>query len=630
MDHDTLRLKYLNYFFNNGHAIVPAAPIIPENDSSTLFNSAGMQPMVPYLLGQSHPMGRRLVNSQPCFRSEDIDEVGDNRHETFFEMLGNWSLGDYFKKDQLTWFFDFLTNEAKLDPNNLFVTVFSGDEKSAIPRDSEAAGIWKDLFKSKNIIAQDIDLGSSENASIMGMQGGRIFYFDAQKNWWSRAGVPANMPAGEPGGPDSEVFYKFPGVEHDPAFGPHCHPNCDCGQFLEIGNSVFMEYQKQVDGSFKKLAQRNIDFGGGLIRILASQANDPDIYKTSLLKPIIDKIAEISDQPYQNEAKISMRIIADHLTAATFMVAQGLEPGNKLQGYILRRLIRRAISQAHQLDIKGNFTRDLALVVIKIHANAYPYLKDNQVNILTILEKEESKFRQTLKTGLNIFNKLIGNDRELSGEDLFNLHQSYGFPVELSLEIAKARSIKINPGAIEEFGKLITHHQELSRKTSAGIFKGGLADSSQIVTQYHTLTHLLNATLREVLGLDIWQKGSNITSERLRFDFTYPAKLTPEEIKLIEEKVNEKIRQNLKVTFENISLEEAKKQGAIGVFGEKYPDIVKVYTISGADGKIYSKEICGGPHIGSTSELSGQFKIVKEESVSSGVRRIKAVLAQKG
>jgi alanyl-tRNA synthetase len=600
---------------------------VPSNDPTTLFTSAGMQPMVPYLLGKQHPAGQRIVDSQICFRSEDIDEIGDNRHSTFFEMLGNWSLGDYFKKEQLNWFFDFLTSFVKLDPNNLYVTVFAGDESNGIQRDNESAQIWKDLFSQKGIEAKEVDLLSSDYASTVGMQDGRIFYFDSAKNWWSRSGKPEKMPVGEPGGPDSEVFYRFDNVEHDPAYGKHCHPNCDCGQFLEIGNSVFMEYQKQENGTFTQLKQRNIDFGGGLIRMLASQANNPDIFQTDLLKPIIDKLVELSGKDYEGDNKPIMRIISDHISASVFIISQGIEPSNKLQGYILRRLIRRLISQAELLNIDNNFVDSLAEIVISIYHEPYPALKENKERIISVLKKEEAKFKIALKNGLLVFNKMTVENKQLSGEDLFNLYQSYGFPVELSLEIAAEKKVTIGQNAVNEFESLMKDHQNLSRQTSAGLFKGGLADSSEIVTSYHTTTHLLNAALRSVLGEDVWQKGSNITAERLRFDFSYPTKLSPDQIRKIEEIVNEKISQNLPVSFENLSLDEAKNQGALGVFGEKYGEVVKVYTIGDKD-NYFSKEICGGPHVENTSQIKGHFKITKEEAVGSGVRRIKGVLVE--
>lgn len=457
------------------------------------------------------------------------------------------------------------------------------------------------------------------------MSDGRIFYFDSSKNWWSRSGKPENMPVGEPGGPDSEIFYRFPGIEHNPSFGENCHPNCDCGQFLEIGNSVFMEYEKLADGSFGKLKQRNIDFGGGLIRILSAQNNDPDIYKTNLLWPIISKLKELTSLEYDKENKVSMRIIADHITAATFISAEGLEPSNKMQGYILRRLIRRAITMAHQLGIYNNFISELVDVVIGIYSEQYPDLSVNKKDIYSILTKEENKFRNTLKNGLAIFKKIAKSESNIDGHNLFDLYQSYGFPIELSLEISKQENIIISDKSISDFEDLITKHQEQSRKTSAGMFKGGLADSSEQVVQYHTVTHLLNAALRKILGPNIWQKGSNITSERLRFDFSYPEKLSPEQIRKVEDTVNEQISKDLPVSYQLVSLSEAKEMSAIGVFGEKYKDDVKVYTI-GSNENFFSREICGGPHVEKTSDLKGKFKITKEESVGSGVRRIKAIL----
>jgi len=400
-----IRQAYLDFFKKQGHVVIPRARIVPENDPTTLFTGSGMQPLLPYLLGEKHPKGNRLADSQTCFRAEDIDEVGDNRHTTFFEMLGNWSLGDYFKQEQLPWFFEFLTDVVGLDPGKLYVTAFIGDETNNVPKDTESAEIWQQLFKEKGVEAGIVEIGSEENGYKVGMQGGRIFYYDASKNWWSRVGKPENMPAGEPGGPDSEVFYDF-GTEHDPKWGEQCHPNCDCGRFLEIGNSVFMQYVKTEDGGFKELPQKNVDFGGGLERIAAASINSPDIFKIDLLWPIIEKLQELSGKKYEDHVE-AKRIIADHMRSAVFMAADGVTPSNKTQGYILRRLLRRAIRQGHELGIEHGLFRAIAPIVIDMYREPFPEVTKDEKTVVDVLEKEETLFRQTLRKGLREFEKLF-------------------------------------------------------------------------------------------------------------------------------------------------------------------------------------------------------------------------------
>ena len=632
-----VREKYLNYFKNNQHAIIPSASIVPQEDPTTLFTGSGMQPMLQFLLGETHPEGVRIVDSQTCFRAEDIDDVGDNRHTTFFEMLGNWSLGDYFKNDQLNWFFEFLTSEVGLDPKKLFVTAFIGDKDAGIEKDEEAAEIWKRLFKAKGIDAKVVDVGSEEDGYQKGMQDGRIFYYDSKKNWWSRAGVPSNMPAGEPGGPDSEVFYEFDYIEHDPSFGLHCHPNCDCGRYMEIGNSVFMQYQKQPDGSFKELDQKNIDFGGGLERITAASIDSADMFKIDVLWNIILKLQDLTGKKYQDHV-VAKRVIADHLRSAVFMAVDGVVPSNTAQGYVMRRLLRRAIRRGYELGIESNLTTEVAQVVIDEYQQTYPELETNNQLIIEVLRTEENLFRKTLERGIHEFTKRTseldfskrppvptGQRTELTGKLVFTLFDTYGFPAELSIEEAEKEVVKIQVGWKKDFDKLMLQQKDRSRTATAGQFKGGLAEHSEATTKYHTATHLMYKALRNVLGDHVVQRGSNITNERLRFDFSHGDKMTPEQIAKVEAMVNEVIQKDMPVAYKEMSKDDAFGVGALGAFGEKYPDTVKVYTVGDPDGDYYSKEICGGPHVKHTG-LIGKFKIIKEESSSAGVRRIKAVV----
>lgn len=635
-----LREKYLKFFESKGHTIIPSASLIPENDPSTLFTGSGMQPMVPYLLGEKHPMGTKIVDSQKCFRSQDIEEVGDNRHTTFFEMLGNWSFGDYFKKEQVSWMFEFLTKEVGLDPKNIYITVFRGNDELGIPRDSEAVDFWKKEFSEAGINAKDIDFSERD-----GMQDGRIFYYDEKKNWWSRVGVPSNMPVGEPGGPDSEMFWDFGAElmlhENSEFKNQPCHVNCDCGRFLEIGNNVFMQYMKTKKG-FELLPSGNIDFGGGLERILAAQNNDPDIFKTDLFLPIIKKIEEISGKIYGESASAyDMRVIADHLKAATFLISDGVVPSNTQRGYVLRRLIRRAIRYGHVLVTEGHFTAKVSDVVIKMYKSVYPELEKNKDKIFEELEKEENKFRKTIIQGIARLNKFLENPEgnyiyrdtkngperadlypnDDTADMIFDLYQTYGFPLELVLEELIAKRVNIDKSKLEEkFNERLKKHQDLSRTASAGMFKGGLTDTGEASKKYHTATHLLLAALREILGQETYQKGSNINAERLRFDFNAAEKLTAEQLKAVEALVNQKIQENLPVEMQEMSKDEALKLAKVSFDPSKYGDQVKVYKIGD-----FSTELCGGPHVASTSEL-GKFKITKEEASSAGIRRIKAVL----
>jgi len=618
MSSNEIREKYLNFFKERVHNIIPSSSLVPENDPTTLFVGSGMQPLIPYLLGQKHPMGSRLVNSQKSFRADDIEEIGDNRHTTFFEMLGNWSLGDYFKEEQLSWIFSFLVDELGLPPENLYMTVFLGDKENNIPKDEESIGILKRLFQEKGIEAKDIELGSEEVGYEKGMQGGRIFAYGSKKNWWSRAGIPSNMPTGEPGGPDSEIFFDF-GTPHNEAFGKQCHPNCDCGRFMEIGNSVFMEYKKKEDGSFEKLAQRNVDFGGGLERITAAVNKDADVFKINTLFAVITKIEELSSKKYEDNIT-SFRVVADHIRGAAFMIGDSVLPSNTERGYFVRRLVRRAVRHADIIEMKEGALALLVEPLIAAYEGSYLELEDQKEEIEKNIQEEEERFRLTLKKGLKEFEKI--SSRNITGKEAFDLYQTYGFPLDITLELAKEKGVLVDT---INFQEEFVAHQEISRTAAAGRFKGGLADASYATTKLHTANHLLLAALREVLGDHVHQRGSNITQERIRLDFSQPQKVTPEQVQEVENLVNVKIQENLKMVKEEMTKEEAVKLGAEMEFGIKYGDIVSVYVLKDEKGNAFSKEFCGGPHVQNTSELS-QFEIIKEEAVSTGVRRIRAVL----
>jgi alanyl-tRNA synthetase len=639
-----VRTKYLAFFEKRGHTIIPSAPIVPGNDSTTLFTSSGMQPLVPYLLGQPHPAGVRLADSQKSVRTGDIDEIGDNRHLTFFEMLGNWSLGDYFKQEQLPWIFEFLTSTEEglgLDPQKLYVTVFAGDDSLGIPKDDEAIDLWKKLFSEKGIEAKDVVIGSEENGYEVGMQHegktAHIFAYDAKKNWWSRSGVPSAMPAGEPGGPDSEVFYDF-GTPHDTKWGKECHPNCDCGRFVEIGNSVFMEFIKQTDGSFEKLAQRNVDFGGGLERLMMATGDSDDIFLADTLYSTITEIEKLTGKSYTDpEFQKSFRIVADHVRAAVFIAGDDVHPSNSEAGYILRRLIRRAIRHLDKLGVESNTLADLGSKVIDAYQDTYHNLGEKRTAINETLTTEEQKFRKTLQGGIKEFEKIVkhASGGVVGGHDAFVLASSYGFPIEITLELASERGLSVD---VDTFRKEMEEHSAKSRTASEGRFKGGLADHSEITVRYHTSHHLLLAALQQILGKEaVHQRGSNITQERVRLDFSFDRKLTPEELAEAERLVNEKIDEALPVFVTSMPKDEAEKLGAEHEFGVKYGDVVTVYSMGPKDAtqenpkfaESFSLEFCGGPHVSNTSELATDekhFKIIKEESVAAGVRRIKAVL----
>ncbi len=631
-----VRKRYLDYFRTRGHVVIPSAPIVPGNDPTTLFTSSGMQPLLPYFLGKDHPEGKRVTDSQLSFRAGDIEEVGDNRHTTFFEMLGNWSFGDYFKAEQLPWFFDYMTSKDEglgLDPKNLYVTVFAGDAETNMAADTEAIEIWQKIFTDAGIDAKFVELGTEEEGAQRGMQDGRIFSYGAKKNWWSRAGVPKNMPAGEPGGPDSEVFYDF-GTPHDPAYGAHCHPNCDCGRFVEIGNSVFMQFVKNADGSFSELPKKNVDFGGGLERLAFATIGVADAFLIDVFDAARGVLETQSGKTYGDpDATRSMRIVMDHMRAATFMLAEGVTPSNTEAGYVLRRLIRRAILAADRLGIKDAVLPAVAEGFGAAYADAYPHVAAAGAKIREELAKEEEQFRKTLVQGLKEFEKLQAKGR-VTGEDAFVLFSSFGFPFELTEERAAELGISIDEA---EFLEAMKKHQETSRAGAAQKFAGGLADHAEQTVRYHTTHHILLAALRKVLGNDVHQRGSNITSQRLRIDFAHGAKMTDEEKTEVERLVNDIIYQDLPVSRTVMPREEAEKLGAEMEFGVKYPDMVSVYSVgpidaTEADPKIpqaFSLEFCGGPHVTNTKEIhegGKRFKIKKEEASSAGVRRIKAVM----
>lgn len=604
------------------HAIVPSSSLVPENDPTTLFTGSGMQPMLPHLMGEPHPKGTRVADSQKCFRAEDIEEVGDNRHTTFFEMLGNWSFGDYFKREQLPWIYTFLIKDIGLDPERLYVTVFAGDEQHKLPKDDEAVALWTELLSDAGVSHGFAHMGSEADGAARGMRAGeRIFAYDAKKNWWSRAGTPEKMPAGEPGGPDSEIFYDF-GTPHDPAYGEHCHPNCDCGRFLEICNSVFMEYVKQPDGSFAQLPQQNVDFGGGLERIAAAAQGDSDIFKIDVLAGTIAQIETLAGKTYADNLQ-AFRIIADHIRGAVFMIGDDVLPSNTEQGYFVRRLVRRSVRYADVLGVPEGKLAELAESVIETYRVHYSNLAEKRALITEAIAGEEAQFRKTLEKGMREFEKLAHTS--ISGRDAFVLFTTYGFPVELTEELAAERGIAVERG---DFDAEMQRHRELSRAGAEQKFKGGLADNSEKVVQYHTATHLLLAGLRKELGESVHQAGSNITGERLRFDVTYDRKIERDVLDRVERYVNDAIAAHADVSVETLAKTDAQKDPSIeGSFWDRYPDTVRVYTITDASGTIYSRELCGGPHVANTSELVGTFTITKEESSAAGIRRLKAVLA---
>ncbi len=594
MTGDELRQSFLNFFAERGHAIIPSAPLVPENDPTALFISAGMHPLVPYLLGESHPEGRRLANVQKCLRTDDIEEVGDISHNTFFEMLGFWSLGDYWKRDSLRWTLEWFTRVLGLEQERISVTVFAGD--SDAPRDDEAVHVWLEL----------------------GIPQERIYYLPKTDNWWGPAGKTG------PCGPDSELFYDTGRPEH----GPGCQPGCNCGKYIEIGNNVFMQYNKTAEGRYEPLKQRNIDVGLGLERTLYIVQGTEDIYTTDLFAPIVQSINELRKRQGGKTALSSeqeqrlIRIVADHVRAATFIIADGVLPGNVEQGYICRRLARRAVRCGHELGMPGIFTAEVAQAVIARFGPIYPELEQRQATILNELTREEERFGKTLARGLGEFQKLEEGLRQrgesvLAGKAVFRLFDTFGFPPTLTAELAQERGLSAD---LDGFNTLFKQHQERSRQANQRRFAGGLADHSERTTQLHTATHLLHQALRDVLGTHVHQMGSNITPERLRFDFSHPNKLTTEEIRRIEEIVNRQIQRDLQTTMEVMPLQQALDLGALAFFGERYGDLVKVYKIGD-----YSMEVCGGPHVQHTGEM-GRFRITKTENIGQGIQRVRADL----
>ena len=593
MTADELRRLYIEYFKSRGHAEISGASLVPQNDPTVLFTTAGMHPLVPYLLGQTHPAGTRLVDHQKCIRTVDIDNVGDSSHLTFFEMLGNWSLGDYFKEEAIRMSWEFLTSPDWLgiDPGALSITVFAGDDD--VEPDEESERIWRAL----------------------GVPAERIYRLGRGDNWWG--------PAGETGpcGPDTEMFIDtgIPGTSES-------RPGVSDGKFMEIWNDVFMEYNKRADGTFERLARRNVDTGMGIERTITILQGKSSVYDTELFVPIIREIETLTGVRYgaNPETDVSIRIIADHLKAATHILGDeaGVNPSNVGQGYILRRLIRRAVRHGRKLGLDGPFIRKPAEIVIDMYADSYPNLVRNRAEVLSELRAEAERFMETLRKGEHEFEKLLPNlmknpKKVIPGRVAFRLYDTYGFPIEITEELAAENGLSVDR---EEFDEAYRKHQEKSQSASAGTFKGGLADHSDMTTRLHTATHLLHQALREVLGDHVGQKGSNITQERLRFDFSHPEKMTPEELRKVEDIVNAQIERDLPVRFAEMTLGEARDAGAIALFGEKYDETVKVYSVGD-----FSREVCGGPHVENTGEL-GRFRIVKEQSSSQGVRRIKAVL----
>jgi len=586
-----LRAKYIEFFKNKNHVEIPSAPLVPEDDPSVLFVNAGMFPLVPFLKGEKHPSGNRLTNSQRCLRTGDIDEVGDASHCTTFEMLGNWSLNDYFKKEAIEMTIEFFVNVLELDINRIYASVFGGENN--IPKDTVSIDVWKNIFSKYNI---DAKVGKGE----------RIQEYGKENNWWG-------LTTGGPCGPDSEIFFdtgKMP-------CGEECHINCNCGKYIEIGNNVFMEYLLE-DGRYEPLGRHNVDFGGGLERLVMISQGVDSVYETDIYNPILNRVVELS----KNQNLESQRIIVDHIKASTWIIMDGVVPSNNMQGYVLRRLIRRAMRHARKLGIEGNFTKIVGDICIEQFRDVWPKLVEKKEEILELLEQEEEKFNKTLEKGLKELEILITKQKSVSGSDLFMMYETYGVPREVTEEILEEKNVEILD--IEGFEKAKKMHQEKSRTSSSGMFKGGLADTSEMSTRYHTASHLLLAALRKVLGEHVYQKGSNITSDRLRLDFPNEERVTEEEIKRVEELINNAINQSLPVICEEVSKDDALKLVPFAAFEEKYGDTVKIYYI-GDKTNPFSIEICNGPHVSNISVL-GKFKITKQESVGAGIKRIKAIL----
>ncbi len=647
-----IRKAYFDFFEKQGHIIIPRALLVPNNDPTTLFTGSGMQPMIPYLLGEEHPDGKRLANSQVCLRAQDIDDIGDDKHTTCFEMLGNWSLGDYFKTEQIKWIAEFLFDVIQLDPERIYISCYMGNEEYGIPRDEDAIRLWQAEFSKRGIEAKVVPIGSADNGSKVGMQGGRIFLYDGKENWWSRNGDEDGTLVGDPCGPDSEMFYDFGEEFHDETRWGKAHPASDSPRFFEIGNNVFMGYKKAANGVFEKLSSPNIDHGSGLERLAIAKLGNPDIFKISLLWPIVEKLVAISGKKYENHRE-AMQVIADHIKAATFLAVDGVVPSNKEQGYVMRRLVRRAIRHAFELGIEQNFLQDVVPVVADLYHDDYPEVAENREQVVEVLMREEKAFRQTLRKGLREFEKIADvkfseefdtdsplenpariEKPRINGTHIFTLYDTYGFPVELTKEEAFKRDFRIATNADEEFNRLMQEQRQRSQTATKGAFKGGLGGQTLQHKKYHTATHLMYQALRDVLGDHVVQRGSNITEERLRFDFSHSEKVNNEQIHRVEEIVNQEIAKDLQISWAEYPTEEATgKLGALGQFGDRYGETVKVYSMkdpkSPNDDRPFSFEICGGPHVehtGILGEGGKRFKIIKEESSAAGIRRIKAVL----
>ena len=617
MTPEALRRSFLDFMEARGARTIPSASLLPENDPTTLFTGSGMQPMVPYLLGQPHPAGREIVNVQKCLRTVDIDAVGDSSHLTFFEMMGRWELGgapETYKRVQIEAVWDWQVGVLGLDPKRLYVSVYRGNRALGIPCDDEAIAIWQDLFRRVGIEATIEAEGDEYGVS----RGGRIFLYPESENWWSRAGVPEKMPAGEPGGPDSEMFFDF-----EPGGDDTDHPATDTPRFLEIGNNVFMAYERTAEG-FKPLPKPNIDYGGGFERIAAAVRGDPDVYLTPFFAGPMKKLSAISGKAYES-ARREFRIVLDHARAATFLIGDGAVPSNVDAGYVTRRLMRRAIREARKLGIATAFMTQLSEIFID-EANAYPELIRKKHHVLEAIAAEEAQFQKTLLTGEREMHKHLERKGVVTGNDAFFFYESYGFPLELTEEFLRERHATItNP---TDFNEAARAHSERSRTAAAGKFQGGLADHSEKTTALHTATHLLLAGLQRILGTHVHQRGSNITTARARFDFSHHAKMTVEQIRAVEDYVNAAIAAKATMTIKKMPKQQAMDEGVEGSFWEKYPDVVNVYVFRDGTGAIWSRELCGGPHVENTETLTtfGRFKIQKEESSSAGVRRIKAVL----
>ena len=683
MNANEVRQRFLDFQVKKGHTVIQPAPLVLEGDPTTLFTGSGMQPLLPYLLGKPHKDGKRLCDSQPSLRLQDIEDVGDPRHTTVFEMLGNWSLGDYFKEEQIRNFFEFLTKVVGLDPSKIYVTCFIGNEKYGIPKDEEAAKIWQRVFEEAGIEAKIAEIGSAKEGDKRGIKPGeRIFFYDDHENWWSRGGGCETTPIGDPCGPDSEVFYDFGEDKQDVEKYGLAHPASDGARFMEIGNQVFMQYRRNDDGTFSELEKKNVDFGGGLERIAAAAIGSFDVFKISLLKPIIDKLEEVSGKSYDNNTD-EMRVIADHIRGAYLLAAQGLTPSNKTQGYAMRRLVRRAILRALDLGIASDFLAGIVPIVAENYQGLPDSILTHRESALGVLLREEKAFRQTLNRGLKELHKMAfsshsgprpsgpstkvahqsssqnneqarysldssdglpradganaraaalrnapsRNENALSGTDLFKLQDTYGFPMELSVEECYREGIALSDNYRAEFEEALKEQRERSQTASKGMFKGGLEDHGEKTVKYHTACHLLLAALQKLVSPDICQKGSNITAERVRFDFNLDHKMTPEELAAVENQVNKWIRADLPVVFDEYDKAYARDTlKAHGEFWDKYPEKLKVYTIGDFDNPV-SREVCGGPHVEHTGVI-GKFKIAKEESSSAGVRRIKGVIEE--